>query len=226
MKERTSTFVGFGPEAFRWFEGLEAENSKAYFEAHRDVYEMHVRTPLHHLLDDLAPEFGVSHKIFRQNRDVRFSKNKAPYKTNTAGVIRREDRLAGGLYVSLAADGLTAGGGYYEFTKEQLKGFRGGILDDLAGARLESIVAELREAGLSVDGNALKTAPRGYPKDHPRIELLRLKHIKAVTHISPHEALDADAAREFVVSTWQRILPLMAWVEGQCGPGETSAGGH
>ncbi|HEU0317423.1 MAG TPA: DUF2461 family protein, partial [Solirubrobacteraceae bacterium] len=80
-------FDGFPPEAFAWFAGLEADNSKAWFTAHRETYDRAVRGALEALLDDLAGELGGEVRMFRQNRDVRFSADKSPYKTTTYGVI-------------------------------------------------------------------------------------------------------------------------------------------
>jgi hypothetical protein len=81
------SFDGFPHEAFTWFEGLEAHNSKAYFTAHRDTYERAVRGPLEELLEAFADELGGRVKVFRQHRDIRFSPDKSPYKTRTYGVV-------------------------------------------------------------------------------------------------------------------------------------------
>jgi hypothetical protein len=107
------TFDGFPAEAFAWFEGLEADNSRAWFTAHRDVYESDVRGELEAMLEELADQLGGRVRMFRQHRDVRFSADKSPYKTTTYGVIAdRPDSLAA-LYAQLSATGLFAGTGYY-----------------------------------------------------------------------------------------------------------------
>ena len=80
-------FDGFGSRAVAWFEGLERDNSKAYFAAHRSVFEEQVRGPFQALLDDLSLEFGGEPKVFRQHRDIRFSPDKSPYKTRTYGIL-------------------------------------------------------------------------------------------------------------------------------------------
>ena len=80
-------FEGFGPKVHAWFRGLEADNSKDYFTAHRDFYDESVRGQMEALLTELSETFGGEVKMFRQNRDVRFSPDKSPYKTNTYGVL-------------------------------------------------------------------------------------------------------------------------------------------
>ncbi|MCB1370844.1 MAG: DUF2461 family protein, partial [Rhodobacteraceae bacterium] len=94
-------FLGFGEGALDWFRGLEAENSKAWFEANRTDWERGIHDPLERLLEELAADLGGSVKMFRQNRDIRFSKDKSPYKTNTYGVVRVPGSESG-LYVSIS----------------------------------------------------------------------------------------------------------------------------
>ena len=157
-------FRGFAPEAFAWFAGLERDNSKAYFTATRERYERDVRGDLEALLDELAEELGGSVKVFRQQRDLRFTPDKTPYKTRTYGVIHADRR---GLYAELSARGLYAGTGYHQLARDQLERFRAGVADDARGAALVALVAAAEEAGLEIEGEALRTAPRGYPRDHP-----------------------------------------------------------
>src|ERR671914_3054006 len=162
------SFRGWPVEALEFFEGLEADNSKTYWQQNRDVYDGLVRAPMEELLEELAPEWGEG-RIFRPYRDIRFSSDKSPYKTNIAASI-------GDGYVSLDADGLGAGRGMYEMAPDQLERYRAAGGKDRAGDNLVDIVASARAAGLEVTGHGvLKTAPRGYPRDHPRIELLRFK---------------------------------------------------
>ena len=162
-------FKGWPAEALEFFEGLEADNSKAYWQDHKDIYERCVRAPMDALLAELAPTYGEG-KVFRPYRDVRFSKDKSPYKTNIAAT------LAHGPYLSLSAEGLSAGAGYYMMEPDQLARYREAVADDTSGSELVGIVDTARKKGLEVNGHdELKTAPKGYPKDHPRIELLRYK---------------------------------------------------
>ena len=95
-----SKFEGFGPKVRDWFRGLESDNSKEYFTAHRDFFEESIRDQMKALLTELSKEFGGEIKMFRQNRDIRFSRDKSPYKTHVgihfhqdAGVTVRVDRV-------------------------------------------------------------------------------------------------------------------------------------
>src|SRR5580704_12898311 len=172
-----SKFEGFGPGVRRWFQGLEADNSKEYFTAHRDVFEESVRGQMEALLDELAGRFGGEVKMFRQHRDIRFSPDKSPYKTNTYGVIYGSPIAAQGLYASISARGLVAGSGYHMMARDQLERYREQIHDPKRGAELARLVAKSETAGLEVWGETLATAPRGYGRDHDRIELLRRKSL-------------------------------------------------
>ena len=141
-------FQGFGPEAFWWFDGLERDNSREYFTRTRDLYERDVREQLEELLLELG---GGDVKVFRQHRDLRFSRDKRPYKERTYGV-------AGRLYVQISSRGLYAGTGYYRVEPDQLERYRAAVADDAAGPELKAAVAKAR---LDVAGASLKTAPRG-----------------------------------------------------------------
>ena len=200
-------FPGFSPRAFEWFRGLERDNSRAYFMATRDVYEREVRGALQALFEALQREFGAEIKLFRQNRDVRFSQDKYPYKTNTYGVI------AGRWYASISADGLYAGTGYHQLARDQLERFRAAVADDGSGPELEAAVAAARAAGLEVLGRMLKTAPRGYDRDHPRVELLQHKLLIAGRELPPDGGIDGDAALAHVASTWRAARPLKDWLD-------------
>lgn len=205
-------FQGFGTGAVRFYEELTANNTREWFAAHRATYEDDVRAPLEYLLDDLAAEFGEA-KVFRPNRDVRFSKDKSPYKTTAAAVVVG-DRDARGYYVQLSADGLMVGGGAYMLAGDELVRLRAAIDDDRTGTELEVIVADLRAAGAETGAHeTLKTAPRGYPTDHPRIDLLRNKGIIGWWQHPPRRWLHTAAARERVADGWRALRPLNAWLD-------------
>ena len=101
-------FNGFSPAVFAWFDGLERDNTKAYFTATRDHYEDAVRGGLEALLDELAERFGGSSRVFRQQRDLRFTPDKTPYKTRTYGVLQG---APGSFFSVLSALGRLAGSG-------------------------------------------------------------------------------------------------------------------
>jgi uncharacterized protein (TIGR02453 family) len=207
----TTVFEGWPADAVRFFEELEADNSKAWWEAHKDVYQQAVRAPMEALLADLAPEFGPG-RIFRPYRDVRFSADKTPYKTSIAAVV------GGGGYVALSADELRAGGGMVHLAPDQLDRYRRAVDDDRAGPALEEAVAGIRAAGHEVGPyGALKTAPRGYPKDHPRVELLRAKGL-VMWHAWPVDRwLESAGSKERIADVLRAATPLTTWLAEHVG---------
>src|SRR6266516_6677049 len=177
------TFNGWTEAALDFYEGLEADNSKTYWTAHKAVYDAAVLRPMAELTDELEPDFGEV-KIFRPNRDIRFSKDKSPYKTAIGAMV-------GTCYIQLSANGLAAGNGMYMMTPDQLDRFRQAVAGDLAGPELERTIAAVDSQDITVHGReVLKSAPRGYPADHPRIELLRYKGLGdwLAAHVGPPQA--------------------------------------
>ncbi len=219
MPESDSAFEGFPRETFGWFTGLAADNSKIYFTANRDLYERVVRGSLETMLEQLADEFGGGVKMFRQNRDVRFSADKSPYKTTTYGLVVGRPNSFAALYAQLSEQGLFAGTGYHGLAADQLTRFRSAIADDTSGPRLEQAVDEAGSKGLEIfGGEALKTAPRGYPRDHPRAPLLRHKSLVAGRRLAPTgHGITSDAALEHTRTTWTACAPLNAWLDEHVG---------
>jgi uncharacterized protein (TIGR02453 family) len=210
-------FTGFGPGAVAFYRELSADNSRDWWQAHRDRYESDVRAPLEHLLADLADEFGEA-RVFRPNRDVRFSADKSPYKTNAAAAIDVAREVGTSLYVQLSADGLMTGAGLFHPAKDQLAKLRAAIDDDRTGTELEELTEGLRAAGATIEAHdALATAPRGYPKDHPRIELLRMKGIIGTFSHRPAAWLHTAKARDVVAGDWRTLRPLHTWLERHVG---------
>jgi uncharacterized protein (TIGR02453 family) len=204
-------FHGWRAEALEFFEGLEADNSKAYWQRNKDAYEKLVRGPMEELLAELAPEWGDG-RIFRPYRDIRFSADKSPYKTQIGA-------MAGEGYVQLSADGLGIGCGMWEMAPDQLERYREAVSDDRSGEELARLVAKARAAGLDVTGHdVLKTAPRGYPKDHPRIELLRYKGLISWREWPAGAWLGTRRAKDRVVEVLRLSRPLAGWLRTNVGP--------
>jgi len=203
-------FSGWPEEALDFYEGLEADNSKTYWTARKAVYEEKVLGPMTELLEELAPEFGET-KIFRPYRDVRFSKDKSPYKTNLGAML-------GGGYIQLSAAGLAVGDGMYGMASDQLDRYRQAVAGDETGTALERVIAGIKGHGYGVHGrDALKSAPRGYPADHPRIELLRYKGIVAWKEWPVEPWLETAAAKEHIAGFLRKTRPLGAWLEANVG---------
>jgi len=204
------TFKGWPVEAIEFYEGLQADNSKTYWQEHKSVYEECVKQPMEELLAELSDDFGAG-RVFRPYRDVRFSKDKAPYKVNCAA------QLEGG-YLSLSAEELFAGSGLYMPERDQLQRFRAAVADDTTGAELESIVSTLRKGGYDVGAHeVLKSAPKGYPKDHPRIELLNHKGIVMSKAWPVGAWLGTRKAKDRVVACLDDARPLNAWLARHVG---------
>jgi uncharacterized protein (TIGR02453 family) len=219
-----TAFAGFPPETFDWFAGLEADNSRPWFTAHRDTYEESVRGPFETMLLELAEDLGGEVKLFRQHRDVRFSADKSPYKTRTYGVIQERPENRPALYAQISATGLFAGSGYHVLAVDQLARFRDAVADDATGPALEAAVASAEAAGIETYGETLKTAPRGYPRDHPRIALLRHKSLVGGARLEPGgDGIGRDAALGHARRTWAACEPLNAWLDAHVGDSDLPA---
>ncbi len=213
-------FAGFGPGVRTWFKGLEADNSREYFAARRDFFDESIRRQMEALLDELSGKFGGEVKMFRQNRDVRFSPDKSPYKTNTYGVLRGSAVAAQGLYASISADGLVAGSGYHMMARDQLERYREAVAAERSGPELSKLVAKAESSGLDIWGPSLATAPRGYPKDHERIELLRRKSLSLGARLKFGKGISRADGLRFVTATWRAAAPVTAWLDQHVGPSQ------
>jgi uncharacterized protein (TIGR02453 family) len=204
------SFSGIGEDAFDFYAGLEADNSKAYWTDHAETYRTAVKEPVEALLAELAPEFGAG-SLFRPFRDVRFSKDKSPYKTH-AGALLRKEGTTGGLYLQVASDGMLVAAGYYQMAPDQLDRYRRAVDDDVAGPRLERELASLAAEGFGKRGEQVATRPRGWPADHPRLELLRHKGLYAGREWQPAEWMHTPACAVAVAEAFRRLSPLQEWL--------------
>ena len=210
------SFSGWPEEALEFYEGLAADNTKTYWTKHKEIYDATVLRPMTELVEELAPEFGET-KIFRPYRDIRFSKDKTPYKTHIGAMV-------GGGYVQFSAQGLAAGNGMYGMAPDQLDRYRQAVASDRTGGELEDVIAAVESAGIGVAGrDVLKAAPRGYPADHPRIGLLRYKGIVAWKEWPVESWLETAAARDRVTGFLRATRPLSAWLDTNVGPSATGS---
>jgi uncharacterized protein (TIGR02453 family) len=167
-----TTFSGFSHRAIVFYAELAAHNTRDFWTANKAVYESEVRDPMRALVGELEGEFGVA-KLFRPHRDTRFSTDKTPYKSGQGALVGEGTGI--GYYVSLDARGLSVGGGFRGHSPAQVARFRSAVDDAATGPEVSDLVAGLRSNGFDVGGDALKTKPRGYDADHPRLELLRCR---------------------------------------------------
>jgi uncharacterized protein (TIGR02453 family) len=202
-------FTGFPAAALDFYDDLEMDNTKTYWTAHKHVYEESVRAPMAALLAELEDEFGTA-KMFRPYRDVRFAKDKSPYKTHQGAFI--DVGPATGWYVQVAAPGVRVGAGFYEASSERLARLRTAIDDNRRGRQLEKLLADLTTAGWTVGGDCLKTSPRGYDPDHPRIELLRHKSLTVGKSYGFEPVIHTPELATQVRADWRATKPLITWL--------------
>jgi len=209
------TFAGIPAAAPGFYAELEQNNNREWWLENKPRYESLVREPLTALLAQLEPRFGPA-KIFRPNRDVRFSPDKSPYKTAQGAVASFQEGV--GYYVQLSADGLLVGGGCHTNSPAQLARFRNSVDASGTGESLEQIIRRVSEAGFTVEGERLKTVPRGFPREHPRAELLKYKSLSAGRELGEPDWLSTPAAAEEVAHLWEQLRPLVEWVGRHAAP--------
>jgi uncharacterized protein (TIGR02453 family) len=203
-------FGGWPAEALAFYAGLEDDNSKAYWTSRKAVYQEKVLRPMEELLEELAPEFGEP-KIFRPYRDIRFSHDKTPYKTHIGAT------LGPACYLQLSADGLSAGAGRWHLEPDELTRYRAGVAGP-DGAELAAVVDTLAAAGVEVHGHGtLKSAPRGYRADHPRIALLRHKGLTTWRHWNPEPWLATPVPAARVSEFFRTSAAFCDWLASHVG---------
>jgi uncharacterized protein (TIGR02453 family) len=197
------TFTGFPREAITFFKGLERNNNRDWFQAHKATYEQACREPMQALIGELKLGPG---KISRINRDIRFTPDRSPYKTHIAAGV-------GGYYVNLSAEGLYVGTGIYKPEPPMLAKLRAAIDRNASGRELQTIVTSLKRKGYDVGTHAsLTSAPKGYAADHPRIDLLRMKDIFAGRAFKPAVWLSTRNALLRIQRVMRDIQPLKEWL--------------
>ena len=209
MAESTLRFTGFTEAALDFYDDLEIDNTKSFWEAHRDVYQASVQAPMAALVAELESDFGTP-KVFRPYRDVRFAKDKTPYKTHQGAFVAAGP--ACGWYVEIAARGVRTGAGFYDASAADLARIRSSIANELTGEQLPKILTKLTRAGFTVGGDRLKTSPRGYDADHPRIELLRHKSLTVGKDYGFDPIIHTPEFVDAVRADWKAARPLVAWV--------------
>jgi uncharacterized protein (TIGR02453 family) len=207
------TFAGIPVAALDFYEDLEGDNTKSFWTAHKHVYDESVKAPLEALATALEPEFGAP-KFFRPYRDVRFAKDKTPYKTHQGVWFGESSR-----YLHIAAGGLFVAGGYWDTSPAQVERLRRSIDDDVAGAELDRAIAAVTKAKLVVGGHQLTRVPSGYDKDHPRADLLRHKTLTASREFGCPPWLATGRAKAEIVKALRSLAPLVTWLDTHVGRG-------
>ncbi|SNQ52023.1 conserved hypothetical protein [Frankia canadensis] len=206
-------FTGFPPAALHLYAALKADNSReSWQQRYRRVYERQVLAPMTALARELSDEFGDI-RVLGPVRDTRLSHDKSPYKTYQGAYLDLEPFL--GFWLHLDAEGLYASGRYYPRAAEHIARYRTAVAEDGSGAELASIVERLRESGFAIGGDQLRTHPRGFSQDHPRLELLRHRTLDVGRRYGPGPELHSGRAAHQVRETWRLVRPLLSWVADQ-----------
>ena len=206
-------FAGFPVAALDFYDDLEVDNTKSYWEKHKATYDADIKAPMVALVTALAPEFALdrqSYKVFRPYRDVRFANDKTPYKTNQGAYVAVGP--ATGWYVEISARGVRTGGGCYDMGGPRLAAYRDAVADDKTGAQLTRITNKLTKAGFELGGETLKTAPRGYDAGHRRIDLLRHKSLHAGKSYGFEKVIHTAALLDAVRADWAALRPMIEWL--------------
>lgn len=236
MPRQESSFPGFRPAALTFFRGLKRNNTRPWFEANRHVYEAEVKAPLRLLVEEvdarlgeIAPEIVGDPKrsVFRIHRDVRFSKDKSPYKTNAAcwfyhrdaghGVGGRDAHGGAGFYFQIAPNDSFIGGGIWMPPTPTLKRLRETIAED--HETLERIVGvpTFRRTFGALDEEAMLTRlPRGFDPEHPAGRWLRYKSLTATAPITTEELASARLP-DVIVKRYTVMLPFVRWLNAALG---------
>ncbi len=215
-------FTGFGPNALKFLKALDANNNRDWFMANKDRYEDEIREPARAFIRAMekplraiskqlvADDSKVGGSLMRVHRDVRFRKDKTPYKTNVGIQFRHDvgkDVHAPGLYLHLGLDGCFLGMGMWHPDADALKGIRSHIAGK--GKKWNKVVDAVQSKGWRQSGDSLKRAPKGYDPDHPHIELLRRKDHILVCDLTNKEAAGSDLVDQ-VMARAKTAKPHMA----------------
>lgn len=224
-------FTGFGPGALTFLRSLARNNRREWFEANRGRYETEVKRPLQILVEEidarlgeLAPEMVGNPKrsIFRIHRDVRFSKDKSPYKTNAAAWFYHRDaghavgtqavHGGAGFYFQIAPRECIVAGGIWMPPGEALKELRQAIADDPDALRSILRKPAFRRAfGTLSDEAVLKRTPRAFDPEHPAADLLRYKSFTVSREI-PETDILSPRLPDMVARQYATMLPLVRWL--------------
>lgn len=222
-----SEFIGFPREFFSYFQNLKNNNSKEWFETNRNDYEKYVLHPSREFviamgqkLRRIAPEINAIPKInkslFKINRDVRFSKDKSPYKTYMGIWLwdgNRKRMESPGYYLHVENKAVLIGVGIKMFPKHLLDRYRQAVVDKRSGADLKKAVKKVVDQGYLVNGKHYKKVPRGYDADHPNAELLLYNGLTARIEEQVPDAFFSNAMIDYAYSHYRNMLPLNRWLK-------------
>ena len=227
LYQSPAKFEGFRQEAFAFLRELGRHNNKPWFDAHKQEFKTLVETPAHTFAADVCRCLSATHsdiprinaKVFRIYRDVRFSHDKSPYKTHV-GIRFSEDASRGCaapfFYVHLDAQKLMLVVGIKEFDTPTRTRFRDAVMDSAKGNRLDKIVAELMETGLTLNGPKSAIVPRGFPPDHERADLLCYDGLYAESTQGMPTLVHSHGFPAYCVGRFGKAKKLYDWLKLLC----------
>ena len=222
----TTTFAGMPDEGLAFLEDLEERNTRAFFEANKAVFRDQVQAPFAALVEAAAARLrrsvpGIGQpKVFRIYRDLRFSKDKTPYKTSMSASV--PSRTAGdgdrpgidtGFYVNVGPAGLYVASGLYHPGRPELERARAAIADPDSGPELEAILRRAAGKGLEPWLDPLQRMPRDWPADHPRAGLLKARSLVLNRQHERSPWLSTAELLDHLVADWKVMVPFNRWLE-------------
>jgi uncharacterized protein (TIGR02453 family) len=220
-------FRGFSKETVAFFRGLKKNNSRDWFESHRDIYENHVLAPakafvvaMGRRLKEISPNIvavpRINKSIFRLNRDIRFSLDKSPYKPNLGLYFWEGPRSrmeSPGFYVHLEPPTFLLGAGYYVFPDCMIESFRRAVLHPKYGKELASILKKIAETSdLEIGGKHYKRVPSGYNPSHPNTPLLLHNGLHAGWETTIPKELFTPGLVDYCFEKFKPLAPLHRWL--------------
>jgi len=220
------SFSGFADGDAKFFRALAKNQKRAWFLAHKAEFQEGYQEPLRQLLDEVSVGVDKAYKhseleqpkLFRIFRDVRFSKDKTPYKTHASGVIqtKRQGKITEvpmALYFHVGLPKSFAAAGHYMMDPRSLAGFRNAVADDKRGRELVKLLAALEKKGFEVHSHDFyKRVPKGFDPDHPRAEHLRRKGLTVGFPDFPKGILASPKLVPWLVTHAKTAAPLVEWL--------------
>ncbi len=218
-----STFQGFSPELIRFFAELEKNNSKKWFNEHRDIYEQHVKQAMLNFVSAMGERFAeispeivadprINGSVYRIYRDIRFSKNKLPYKTHTAAVFYHrygKKHEFPGFYFQISHKGITWAAGHFKISTEQLERIRNFLGRNPQMWKAITEESQFVQRFGSVYGEKLQRPPKGFDASHPAIEALKLKQFLIRYEEPPESHLNDPGIVEQTLRIYQDAAPFV-----------------
>jgi uncharacterized protein (TIGR02453 family) len=222
----TTAFAGMPDEGLAFLEDLEERNTRDFFDANKQVFKEQVQAPFAALVEAAAarlrrsvPDLGPP-KVFRIYRDLRFSRDKTPYKTSMSASVPSRPRDDGGgpgvgtgFYVNVGPAGLYTASGLYHADRADLARVRAAVADPDSGPELEAIFRRAAAKGLEPWLDPLQRMPREWPADHPRAALLKARSLVLNRQHERAPWLQTAELLDHLVADWKAMIPFNRWLE-------------